>query len=262
MARGDRHAAVPPRGLLQRGGAVLAAGAILFALVAALVWSNYRSASEVRSQVLAQHRQAFHLHAVALSHLLASAEEQLAFVAGSSEVAAFYESRDLGMSMAYGLGLSLIPIRQRLARLVEGGDAGLPSRFTRVILLDADGQRLAWAGGPAEVPAPGPSLHRGDGATQVRLSADGQHLVVVRDHWFKGRPAGRLAAWLRPERVEAALMGDRHVVESVSRLVVLDEAGQRYQPVGDRDGALPEGLAALPVDGPALEASGPGVPSR
>src|SRR5919197_3637356 len=100
-----------PRFVMQRTRVIVTAGAILIALVGYLLFANYRAALTLRQNLLTRHSQEVQLHAAALSHVLASAEQDLRYVAESREVAAFFENRDLGMSMQYGLALSLVPIR-------------------------------------------------------------------------------------------------------------------------------------------------------
>lgn len=77
MGEGGQSAAPRRPWLSQRTGAVVGAGSVLVALVAYLLWANYREASRNRQQVLAQHQAAFRLHAAALAHLLGSAGEEL-----------------------------------------------------------------------------------------------------------------------------------------------------------------------------------------
>ena len=234
-----------------RFGAIVAAAVILVALVAALLWVNYRSASQIRQQVLDQHQKAFQLRAAALAHLLSSAGEDLRYLADSREVAAFYENRDLGMSMEYGLGMSLFPIRERLRALVAGEGSPGRSRFTGVTLLDGDGTRLSEAGERVEaLPGPEGAASGGD-ATRVELSVDRRRLVVIRTHFFKGRYAGRVIGWLRPEVVAAAMTGDRVALDSASRYLVLDAQGRHYDPHPEAAGRAPPpaGLEDLPSDG-------------
>ncbi|MBK9517779.1 MAG: response regulator [Anaeromyxobacter sp.] len=257
MAAADRLAAEGRRGWRRwRLGAIVAAGAILVALVATLLWVNYRSATRVRQQVLAQHQKAFQLRAAALAHFVSSAGEDLRYLADSREVAGFYENRDLGMSMEYGLGMSLFPVRERLRALVVGVGLPGPSRFTGVALIDADGTRLSEAGERVEAlpdhqPEP---VRQGGDATRVELSEDRRRLVVTRTHWFKGRFAGRVVGWLRPGSVAAAMAGEEGTEDTASTYFILDAAGRSYQPAPELpEPALPPGLADLPSDGRMVE---------
>ncbi len=240
--------------LARRTGAIVAAGVALVAMVGYLLVLNYRSATIVRENLLRQHAQQAQLHAVALGHLLSSAEKDLRNLSESREVAAFFENRDLGMSMEYGLALSLVPIRERLASLAEPPKAGEERPFLRVALLDADGTALADSGGPGgedwTAPAAPTDL---DG---VRLSKDGTRLTASRAYWFKGRYAGRLVGWLRPASVMHALAG-LATTEGAS-FYVLDEGGNPYEPEG-RPGerpVLPRRIRAIPPDGRMVELGG------
>jgi PAS domain S-box-containing protein len=248
--------------LSQRTGAVVGAGAVLVALVAYLLWANYREASRNRQQVLAQHQAAFRLHASALAHLLGSAGEDLRYLADSREVAAYFEGRDLGMSMQYGLGLALVPIRARLQRMVGDRGQGREPRFARVALRDADGLDLAAAGEPFPSPPASPPSAEAEGAL-VELDAEGCHLIVSRPLWFRGRKVGKLVGWVRRQAVARALRGDRLVFSDDSRLRLLDPVGRSYDPFPQGGEGFPDGLADLPADGRLVElADPPGQPTR
>ncbi len=84
-------------------------------LLAYFLVVHYRSAHTLRANVLAQRTQEARLHAAALgTPTLLSAAEAVRNASESSEVDAFFANRDLGMSMEYGLRLSLVPIAERL----------------------------------------------------------------------------------------------------------------------------------------------------
>jgi len=241
--------------LARRTGAIVAAGVALVAMVGYLLVLNYRSATTVRENLLRQHAQQAQLHAVALGHLLSSAEKDLRNLAESREVAAFFENRDLGMSMEYGLALSLVPIQQRLAALAEPPQPGEERPFLRVALLDVDGSVLADSGGPGEAAWTGMAAASGD-VDGVRLSADGTRLTASRAYRFKGRHAGRLVGWLRPASVLHTLAG--LATTEGSSFYILDAGGAPYEPDGAAGGGpvLPRRIRAIPPDGRMVELGG------
>jgi PAS domain S-box-containing protein len=191
-----------PLGLTGRTAAALVAAAVLVGVVGFLLVANQRSARTLRENLLRQRAQQVQLQAVTVAHLLSSAVEDLRNLAESREVAAFHENRDLGMSMEYGLALSLVPIRERLVALsTQPRRQGQPA-FSRLALLDAGGAVLADSAGSGAVPWPGPIP---PDAAGVELSPDGQELVAVLGYRFKGREVGGLVGWLRPGPVTWAL---------------------------------------------------------
>ncbi|HVP65996.1 MAG TPA: ATP-binding protein [Anaeromyxobacteraceae bacterium] len=241
--------------LARRTGAIVAAGIALVAMVGYLLVLNYRSARTLRENLLRQHSQQAALHAASLSHLFAAAEKDIRNLSESREVAAFYENRDLGMSMQYGLALSLVPIQERLASLVEPREDRDPRPFMRIALLDADGSILADSAGPGAPPweEAKPASPRPEG---ISLSADGKRLTLTRAHRFKGRAAGWFVAWLRPDTVLGTLAA------SAERLsfVLLDAQGRPYMPEGFEPWVpdLPRGIESIPADGRMMEMERPG----
>jgi PAS domain S-box-containing protein len=227
----------------RRTGVLVAAGAAVVVLLGHLLLTNYRSATKVRENLLVQRSQHVQSNAVAVGHLFASAAEDVRYLAESREVAAFYESRDLGMSMEYGLALSLVPIRERLRALVAPRE-GTPSRFERVAIFDLTGAVLADSapGGP---PPAREDLARFGVPGRVLLTSDGRHLATARPHAHKGREVAVFVAWLRPESVlEVLAESDR------DSLFILDGGGRPYHPGRDEHAAgLPPGIADVRADG-------------
>jgi len=239
----------------RRGGRTLVAMAAVAGLVAVvgfLLVANHRSARTLRDDVLRQRAQRVQLQAVAVGHLIDSAQETLLNLADSREVAAFHENRALGMSMEYGLALSLVPIRERLVALTAQLHHGGPPTFSRVTLLDSSGAVLA----DSAEPGGADPLQPGDpGQPGVRLSADGRQLQLVLGCRFKAREAGWLVGWLRPEPIQAALAPSTDL--DAARL--LDEGRRPW--LGPTPAAAPEPwpeLAALPADGRMVELQPPG----
>jgi signal transduction histidine kinase len=227
----------------------LVAGALVVGLVGYLLVANYRSARALRESLLAHHAWQDHVLSVTLGNALASAQGLLGNLAESREVVAFYESRDLGMSLEYGLAMALVPIRERMRRLVDvDGAAATP--LERAALVDAGGKVLVDTGlGPL-----GATLDPSPAADGVRLSADARHLVAVRSHWFRGRHAGHFVAWLRAERLEELLAREE---PAGARLWLLDGAGRAWAPRGVHP-ALDPALAAVPVHGQPVALRGDG----
>jgi PAS domain S-box-containing protein len=202
------------------------AGLALVLVVGFLVVANYRSAGTLRENLLSQRAQQAQLRAAAVGLLLASAQERLANLADSREVAAFHENRDLGMSLEYGLALSLVPIHERLVALATRPRHGAPPAFERVVMFSEAGEALA----DSADGLPDPPRSPDQGALPLSLTPDGRRLVMVVRHAFKGKAAGALVGWLRPLPIQAAL--GPTTGSSGARL--FDEAGRAWLgPDGD-----------------------------
>ena len=238
-------------GIARRAGSLFVAGGALVALVAGLLVANYRAARTLRENVLTQHVQWVELKAMALGNLLGGAEEDLRTLAESREVAAFFESRDLGMSPQYGLDLTLVPIRQRLLDLCRRGRAGAPPAFHRIALLDEAGHALADSEGPGGPPWPG-QLDRAPGDRGARLSSDARELLIGRAHWWKGRYVGHLVAWLHAPSTIATAWTSASTGEK-GLLLLVDQAGRAYAPGEEGPPGAPAGLAALAPEGRVVE---------
>jgi signal transduction histidine kinase/CheY-like chemotaxis protein len=223
-------------------------------MVAWLLVVNYRASLVLRENLLAQRAQQVAFDGVSIGHALEVAQDEARALAGSREVTAFFESRDLGMSMQYGLALALVPIRQRVGALVgETRGAGHPT-FTRMALVEPGGEVLADTGaGPL-----GATLTAA-GESGIQLSADGSHLVVVHAHRFRGRLAAYVVGWLDPARVlPPGNVSPR--AGALARLVAAD--GRAWLPDGTGDGILGAlRVSDLPADGRSRELAGPdGIP--
>jgi PAS domain S-box-containing protein len=221
------------------------AAAAMVALVGYLLVTNYRSALNVRENLLAQRSQHVQSHAVAVGHLFASAAEDIRYLAESREVAAFYESRDLGMSMEYGLALSLVPIHDRLKALVQPKSA--PSKFARVAILDEKGDILADS--EDGEPAWDRQERRLAATGKAVLTAEGHHLSIAWPHSFKGRQVALFLAWLRPDSVLDALSRQ----QGASSFFILDSDGRPYAPAGVESPVLPAVVDGIPADGHMVE---------
>ena len=132
--------------------ALAAFGALaLLGLLAYFLVVHYRSSHALRENLIAQRAQEARLHAVALGNLLDAAFAAVRNVAVSSEVDAFFKNRDLGMSMEYGLRLSLVPIAERFRATVAGrGPTGLPV-LARLVCLARDAEVLSRESEPDEL---------------------------------------------------------------------------------------------------------------
>src|SRR5512140_1722618 len=146
MGTDAKQASAGPPAVARRLGLAAAGGVALSLLVAYLLVTHYRAGSLLRENLLAQRAHQAQLHAAALAQLFAAAQDDVRNAADSSEVSAFFTNRDLGMSMEYGLELSLVALRERLAAPTRRPRADEPPALLGLVLLDADGEVLADSG--------------------------------------------------------------------------------------------------------------------
>jgi signal transduction histidine kinase/ActR/RegA family two-component response regulator len=227
---------------IRRLGLAAVGAAALLALLASFLFVHYRSAHTLRLNLLAQRAQEAQLHAAAVGTLLGSAQAELRFAAASSEVDAFFKNRDLGMSMEYGLRLTLVPLAQRLHAAVDGHGGRVV--LSRLALVDEDGTLLAESG-----PGPGASL-RAAGVEGFQLGPEGRELVMVQPFRFKGRVAARLVGSVSSEALAEVLPKDGR-----SWVRLLDEKGRQYHTAQSAPSPLDRihGLETVPANGREVE---------
>jgi PAS domain S-box-containing protein len=240
--------------LLRRLGLAGAGAAAVMALLAYFLVIHYQSIHSLREKVVAQRRQEAMLHAVSLGTLLSSAAEAVRNASESSEVDAFFANRDLGMSMEYGLRLSLVPITERFRAAVEArAPSGTPV-LARLVLLDEAGAVLAQSGPPDVDAGAGPLGHEAP-AEGMTLAREGRELVISRGRWFKGRFAGWVVGWVASESLSSSVGP-----AGTGWMWMLDDEGTHYRP--DAWPASPldavPGLERVPSDGSVTELSDPG----
>jgi len=171
----------------------------LVCLVLALLVSNYRAAHQLQADLLRQLADSARNDASNADFYLTERKSELSELAQGRAVAAYYENRALGMSMEYGLQLSLEAVRELLVSRVGGSRHRGGSIYRRIVFVGEEGELLSMAGDP---------LPEGWTAAKVGVSFESslvewdstQHeLRVVVPCRFKGQFAGRLIAWVDHE---------------------------------------------------------------
>jgi signal transduction histidine kinase/DNA-binding response OmpR family regulator len=184
---------------LKIGAAVMLTS--LVGLVFFLLLSNYRSSARLQRAFLEQLGDTAVRQTAGVDYYLAERKTDLANLAHSREVAAFYENRALGMSMAYGLQLSLDAIRSLLAeRISTSLHKGSPV-YRRIVLYGTNGEILTWAGEPlpAGSQPPPPTPEAGTSESSFHWDSPTRELLLHTASRFKDLPCGQLVAWLAPD---------------------------------------------------------------
>ncbi|MGZ9148371.1 MAG: PAS domain S-box protein [Candidatus Deferrimicrobiaceae bacterium] len=198
--------------------AAVLAGIVVVVYVVLLLLSNYRSERDLQRNLLAQFEQETKIRAKALEYFLSTAKENINNLATSREIFTFFENRDLGMSMEYGLKLSLFPIRERFLGLVRRTRIGGVPLYSRVVLVDREGGLLVDTDDP-----PSRSEPVGKAFVAPRHSEnpvidlpDGNEIVVSHPFIFKDRYEGQIIASIPLDVPYASLLreeqGSNHLL--------------------------------------------------
>ncbi len=216
---------------------------VLTLYVGFLLVANYWSATNLRQTMETQRRMESGRRVAALQYFFSERRDDLANLALSREVAAFYENRALGMSPRYGLKQSLVPIGTRFIQLIDRKRIGSRPIYLRLLLLDENGEVLVDEPSTAAVPEPArpwkdflnPAYQDGH-----ILVLDGGHaLAVSLASEFKGSYAGQFIAFLNPDLVgQEVLSVDRGADDTY----VATLQGGHLHAIG---GALPPDLTRL-----------------
>jgi PAS domain S-box-containing protein len=203
------EAAAPPGAWKSLQPGVVLATVTLVIFIFVLLVQNYRAASQLREIFLERVIAEGKYQAAGFDRLLEEMSGDLRNLAESTELAAFCQNRALGMSMEYGLRLSLVPLQARVDQLLSHRSSDGIWLYQRVLLLDERGAPLA----DAELPdRPSPSrimlkdhlrpTHR---PAQFLAADDGAELRLSLAVEFKGAYAGQVVVWLNPAVLSARL---------------------------------------------------------
>ncbi len=178
-------------------------GLLLVVYLVAMVVTNYRAQASLQESLVEQFRQNIAKRAATIGYFLDERKNDLRYLADAREIAVYFENKALGMSMAYGLGSSLVDINTYFNYFVSDRLAGGDRIYTRVVLYDGDGTILADTARSPEAPPraipPEASLvgvrHK-NAAVIIDESRPGQEIKIVLPYLFKGNYAGQLVALL------------------------------------------------------------------
>jgi len=171
----------------------------LVCLVLALLVSNYRAAYQLQADLLRQLADSARNDASNADFYLTERKSELTELAQGRAVAAYYENRALGMSMEYGLQLSLEAVRELLVSRVGGSRHRGGSIYRRIVFVGEEGELLSMAGDPLPEAWTAAKIGVSFEAALVEWDSAQHELRVVVPCRFKGQFAGRLIAWVDHE---------------------------------------------------------------
>jgi PAS domain S-box-containing protein len=228
-------------------------GACLFLIgyVCFLMISNYLSQVELQKNLRNQLLKDSEKQALSLSYFFAERRNDLLNLSLSREVRTFFENKDLGMSLEYGLKLSLFPIRERMANLHTNALFQGSPIYNRLLLTDPQGRLLVDypTGGNREpedsiLPLLSPAYTEG----AVLCSGDGRSIIFSVAYTFKNRHVGQVLGWINPSIITRGLLNENHS-DPLSTYLIYEKEGT-LRPVGNTvlpySGLLKELQSALP----------------
>jgi PAS domain S-box-containing protein len=128
--------------------------------------------------------------------------------------------------MEYGLRLSLIPISDRFQDLIRRKKIGEDAIYSRIVLIEKGGNVLADAAAPQS-----PVKMRDEWNKYltndredpvVHSSTDGRELTVSISYFHKGKYAGQIIAWVKPDTLYKDLLMQEGVANRMT-FIVADE---------------------------------------
>lgn len=169
---------------------------LFLAYAATLVWYNFRSLQQIEGDRLSAALSELDRNTGSAAYFFAERQNDVAELAQHPALTAYFTNRDLGMSMAYGLGQSLHTAGEAFDYLKTRKRLGDRSIYNDMVLLDADGGLLY-----ASLPEKQRSLAKTQlaqlpGQRTVLTHEPGQtEFMVTAPIWFRDRYAGRIIAW-------------------------------------------------------------------
>ncbi len=219
-------------------GAVLA----IVLIMAVMVVSFHRSQVALRASYLDSFRRDLALRATMVGLFYEHLETGLREMTHSPRVRSYFGNRALGMSMEYGLAVSLDQVGRYFDQELAGKRAGGSPVWRRLMLLDGHGRVLIAR--QSEIPSLGPLPVMGlpspvdlppqgsMGSRPLVLSGGPQAEVLLSAPCFyRGHRVGRLVGWANPDAV-CANFAQSERPAGASHVVVAAKVGDRLQPVG------------------------------
>ena len=182
-----------------------------------LLVANYTSQTELQKNLVTQLKQDSEARAASIDYFFSERRDDVVNLALSREISGFFENKALGMSMEYGLNLSLIPIRELFRDLMERKQVGKDKIYSRIVLIGGDGSTLVDL---SDKDSPGAgaknkwkSLLNPDGKNGVMTtSQDRKEFLASVSYYHKDSYTGQIVAWIRPEVVDRHLLKEKSPV--------------------------------------------------
>ena len=231
---------------------VITVAVVLYCCI--LIVLYYQSSEELRKNSLEQFRYETEKRVASIGFFFAEQKDDLMNLVSSREVNVFFENRALGMSMEYGLNLSLPPIAGRFQELIRKKSFVSNVMYERIVLIDKKGLCLVDTK-PENVYKKSMKLYL---APQYRneptILLIGDDLVVSVAYFFKGQYEAQLVAWVKREVITSRLIGETLSEQDRIWLALKDTRPPKM--IIPRQEALPSYLQAFSANKDVLPESG------
>lgn len=217
-----------------RNSIVIAAGVILMLYVGLLLITIYHSSKDLQKTRELQLAEDAEKLASSMSYFFMDRKDDLLNLTLAREIAVYFENKALGMSMEYGLNLSLFPIHDRFNELIRRRVIGKDQIYSRIILLDRQGMIIVDSD---KKPGHGKSYHRQLLNPKAKNGSiltinEGKDILVSVSYNFKGQYAGQLVAWIKQEGLFHYLRSGMPISSDLAYLV--EKSDQGYRVLGAR----------------------------
>lgn len=140
------------------------------ALISGLLVTNYLSQGSLQQANIYRFQQNFQKSTASIVYFFSERENDITNLAISKPVTGFFSNRNLGMSMTYGLRMSLNNINQLFKHRTASARMGEKFIYSHLSLLDVDGQILSrW---PVDETAEGQKVPEVVGARTVTVTSE------------------------------------------------------------------------------------------
>ncbi|MEI6315372.1 MAG: hypothetical protein WCO89_10920, partial [Syntrophus sp. (in: bacteria)] len=224
-----------------------AIGLSLVVYVVSLLISNYTSQTELQKNLVMQLKQDSEIRAASIDYFFSERRDDVVNLALSREISSFFENKSLGMSMEYGLNLSLIPIRELFRDLMERKQVGKDKIYARIVLIERDGSTLVDVSGqdqPESGTKKWKSLLDPDGKNGfITTTKDRKEFLASASYYHKDKYAGQIIAWIRPEAVDNHLLKEK--APGARQMFLVAQEGGHFVSIGAAPSSLPLDLPEL-----------------
>jgi len=177
-----------------------AAVLLLASYLGFIVLTSYRTQVKLQDSLVEQLRQDSTKHAIAIEHFMDERKNDLRYLSDARELAVYYDSKALGMSMEYGLGSSLVDISAYFTSFVNDRKANGHPVYTRIMMVAPGGGILADTGEASGQKKLSAALLSALSTKETRITVDERRgdeaLGITLPIIYKNTYSGHLVAFL------------------------------------------------------------------
>jgi diguanylate cyclase (GGDEF)-like protein len=178
---------------------ILLTGFVLLIYIFSLITVAYLSQNDLKVAAMEQFRLDTEKRAVAMSYFYSERKNDLKDLARSNELSVFFKNQALGMSMEYGLRVSLLAIADLFNRIVEEKKINQDRIYDWIVFVDDTGMLLAISQLAGQIE---PSIDikkfltpgETDPIIITDLQGSNQQVLISIPYYFKNQYRGQLIA--------------------------------------------------------------------